>query len=244
MEVIAAAAGIAARGALKVRSDRRRLRTDGDCEFPGVKPTKETHVKKTRFTEAQIVAILRELDAGVPVAELARKHGIHANTIRLWRDKYGGMETSELAKLRQLQDENRRKDRIIARSTEDRRDERAGRINARGAERRGRKGALRIRTLGRTRLRFDGLQNRSNLYYHRTPLDEADRDAAQSLWLPKRPRWRWRRLLIMVRRDKITVGETRFRRIYRALELQVRPRRKRKVNYVRGNFIEPVSRPQ
>ena len=42
---------------------------------------------------------------------------------------------------------------------------------------------------------------------------------------------------------KIEVGETRFRRIYRALELQVRPRRKRKVNYVRGNFIEPASQP-
>ncbi|MGA7284238.1 MAG: transposase [Candidatus Cybelea sp.] len=72
-------------------------------------------MKKTRFTEAQIVAILKELDAGAPAAELARKHGIHANTIRLWRDKHGGMETSDLAKLRQLQDENRRKDRIIAR---------------------------------------------------------------------------------------------------------------------------------
>jgi putative transposase len=72
-------------------------------------------VKKTRFTEAQIVAILKELDAGVAATELARKHGIHANTIRLWRDKYGGMETSDLARLRQLQDENRRKDRIIAR---------------------------------------------------------------------------------------------------------------------------------
>lgn len=72
-------------------------------------------MKKTRFTEAQIVAILKELDAGVAATELARKHGIHANTIRLWRDKYGGMETSDLARLRQLQDENRRKDRIIAR---------------------------------------------------------------------------------------------------------------------------------
>jgi|GEM_PF-1984879 putative transposase len=47
----------------------------------------------------------------------------------------------------------------------------------------------------------------------------------------------------MIHRDKIHVCETRFRRIYRGLELQVRPRRKRKVNYVRGNFIEPVSRP-
>lgn len=72
-------------------------------------------MKKTGFTDAQIIAILKELDAGVPAAELARKHGIHVNTIRLWREKCGGMETSDLAKLRQLQDENRRKDRIIAR---------------------------------------------------------------------------------------------------------------------------------
>ena len=55
---------------------------------------KETHVKKTRFTEAQIVGILKELDGGTPATELARKHGIHANTIRLWRDKYAGMESA------------------------------------------------------------------------------------------------------------------------------------------------------
>ena len=72
-------------------------------------------MKKIRFTEAQIVAILRELDAGTSAIELGRKHGIHANTIRLWRDKYGGMETSDLMKLRQLEDDSRRKDRIIAR---------------------------------------------------------------------------------------------------------------------------------
>ena len=72
-------------------------------------------MRKTRFTEAQIVAILRELDAGTSAIELRRKHGIHANTIRLWRDKCGGMGTSDLMKLRQLEDDSRRKDRIIAR---------------------------------------------------------------------------------------------------------------------------------
>ena len=72
-------------------------------------------MKKSRFTEAQIVAILKEADAGTPIAELARRHGLHANTIRLWRDKYGGMQTSNLARLKQLEDESRRKDRIIAR---------------------------------------------------------------------------------------------------------------------------------
>jgi putative transposase len=85
--------------------------------------------------------------------------------------------------------------------------------------------------------------NRSNLYYHRAPIDDEPIASRLKTLAAERPRWGWRRLLIMVRRHKIIVGETRFRRIYRALELQVRPRRKRKVNYVRGNFIEPVSRP-
>ena len=72
-------------------------------------------MKKSRLTEAQTVSILRELDAGVPATELGRKHGIHANTIRLWHDRYGGMEMSDLARLRQLEEDSRRKDRVIAR---------------------------------------------------------------------------------------------------------------------------------
>ncbi|HUZ49130.1 MAG TPA: transposase [Candidatus Dormibacteraeota bacterium] len=74
-------------------------------------------MKKSRFTEAQIVAVLKELDAGVPAAELARQNGIHANTIRLWRDRYAGMETSDLTRLKQLEEESAKKDRIIARLT-------------------------------------------------------------------------------------------------------------------------------
>ncbi|MFN2450296.1 MAG: transposase [Candidatus Baltobacteraceae bacterium] len=74
-------------------------------------------MKKSRFSEAQIVAILKELDAGTPATELGRRHGIHPNTIRLWKDKYAGLQTSDLARLKQLEDESRRKDRIIARLT-------------------------------------------------------------------------------------------------------------------------------
>ena len=74
-------------------------------------------MKKSRFSEAQIVAILKELDAGTTATELGRRHGLHPNTIRLWKDKYGGLETSDLARLKQLEDESRRKDRIIARLT-------------------------------------------------------------------------------------------------------------------------------
>ena len=71
-------------------------------------------MKKSRFTEQQIVGILKEWDAGVAVAELARKHGLHANTLRLWRSKYGGLEASDLVKLKQLEEESGRMRRIIA----------------------------------------------------------------------------------------------------------------------------------
>jgi putative transposase len=74
-------------------------------------------LKKSRFTEAQIVSILREVDGGTPVTELARKHGVPANTIRLWRDKCSGMETSDLVRLKQLEAKNAQMQRIIARQT-------------------------------------------------------------------------------------------------------------------------------
>ncbi len=59
----------------------------------------------------------------------------------------------------------------------------------------------------------------------------------------QRPRFGWRRLLILARREMLGTGEYRFRRLYKALGLQVRSRKKRKVNYVRGNAISTVSRP-
>lgn len=72
-------------------------------------------MRKSRFTEAQIVGILKELDGGTPATKLARKHGVHANTIRMWRDRYGGLETSDLVRLKQLEAENAQMQRIIAR---------------------------------------------------------------------------------------------------------------------------------
>lgn len=85
-------------------------------------------------------------------------------------------------------------------------------------------------------------QPRRALHYHAKPKDDdliAQR--AQTL-AQERPRFGWRRLLVMFRRER-PVGEFRFRRIYRDLGLQVRPRKKRKVRYIRGNKIAPVETP-
>ena len=74
-------------------------------------------MKTRRCTEPQIVAVLREYDAGTPFADLARRRGIHANTVRRWRSKYGGLDASDLARLKQLEDENSRMRRVISNLT-------------------------------------------------------------------------------------------------------------------------------
>jgi putative transposase len=71
-------------------------------------------MRKSRFTETQIVAVLKQLKAGVKAAELCRKLGISETTLYNWRAKYGGLEVSDLRRLRELEDENRRLKKIVA----------------------------------------------------------------------------------------------------------------------------------
>jgi putative transposase len=71
-------------------------------------------VKKSRFTETQIVAILKEHEAGVATKDLCRNHGISPATFYVWKAKFGGMEVSDVAKMKALEDENRRLKRIVA----------------------------------------------------------------------------------------------------------------------------------
>ncbi len=84
---------------------------------------------------------------------------------------------------------------------------------------------------------------RSNLYYRRQPKDDGLLKGRLQELAAERPRWGWRRLLILLRRERVSAGEHRMRRVYRELGLQVRPRKKRKVRYVRGNAIVPVTGP-
>jgi putative transposase len=71
-------------------------------------------MRKSRFTESQIVGVLKELKAGVKADTLCRKHGISGATLYNWRSKYGGLEVSDLRRLKELEDENRRLKKIVA----------------------------------------------------------------------------------------------------------------------------------
>ena len=71
-------------------------------------------MKKSRFTESQIVAILKEGEAGVPVSELARKHGISRATYFNWRSKYAGVSVHELKRMKELEAENAKLKRMYA----------------------------------------------------------------------------------------------------------------------------------
>jgi putative transposase len=71
-------------------------------------------VKRSRFTEEQIIAILKEQEAGVPVAELCRRHGMSDATFYNWKAKYGGLEVSEAKRMRSLESENAKLKRLLA----------------------------------------------------------------------------------------------------------------------------------
>ena len=71
-------------------------------------------MKKSRFTEHQIVQILKQVEAGMKTADLCRQHGISETTFYNWKAKYGGMESSDVKRLRELEVENQRLKRMYA----------------------------------------------------------------------------------------------------------------------------------
>lgn len=71
-------------------------------------------MKKSRYTDSQIMAILKQADAGTPVPELCREHGMSSATFYKWRAKYGGMDASLISRMKELEEENRRLKKMYA----------------------------------------------------------------------------------------------------------------------------------
>ncbi len=71
-------------------------------------------MRRSRFSEEQIIGILKQAEAGRKVTDLCREHGISQETIYRWRRKYGGLDVSDAKRLRQLEDENRKLKKLVA----------------------------------------------------------------------------------------------------------------------------------
>ena len=74
----------------------------------------EIQMKKSRFSEAQIMTILQQAESGVPVSELCREHGMSSASFYKWRAKYGGMDASMISEMKALDDENKRLKKMFA----------------------------------------------------------------------------------------------------------------------------------
>lgn len=71
-------------------------------------------MRKSRFTEEQIVQVLQEWDKGAKLADLVRRHGVTEQTLYRWKKKYGGLQVNEAKRLKALEDENRQLKRLVA----------------------------------------------------------------------------------------------------------------------------------
>ncbi|SBT19117.1 Transposase [Marinomonas gallaica] len=71
-------------------------------------------MKKSRYTDSQIMAILKQAEAGTPIPELCREHGMSSATFYKWRSKYGDMDASLMARMKELEEENRRLKKMYA----------------------------------------------------------------------------------------------------------------------------------
>ncbi|MFS0774251.1 IS3 family transposase [Sphingomonas sp. 1P08PE] len=188
-------------------------------------------MKKTRFSEEQIIAVLREQEGGMKTADVCRKHGISSATLYAWKSKYGGMDVSQARKLKVLEEENGRLKRLLADAMLD---------NAVLKEVGGKKlvrPAAQRKAVEHTRQLFGISErractifsvDRTSVRYAPRRGDDGDLRSRLREIAAERRRFGYRRLGIMLAREGLVMNHKKLLRLYREENLRVRRRRGRK----------------
>ena len=187
-------------------------------------------MKRSRFSEEQIIGILKEHEAGVSVADLCRKHGVSDASIYKWKAKFGGMDVSEAKRLRTLEDENTRLKRLGGRHAGQR-----GLEGSRGKEMV--TPAAKRKAVAHLRGAFGMSERRAckaigccrmTMRYQTTRADEAGLRQRMRAIAQERRRFGYRRLHVLLKREGYLVNHKKLSRLYREERLAVRRRGGRK----------------
>lgn len=198
-------------------------------------------MKRGRFSEEQIIGMLKRHEAGQKVSDLAREHGVSEATICTWKNKYGGLEVSEAQRLRQLEDENRRLKHLVADLSLDKEVLKAV-ISKKRLELAARRQdvGFAVETFGISERRACGLLGvwRSRNRYACKPDRNAELRKQLVALAHERPRFGYRRLGVLLEREGAHVNHKRLFRVYREAGLSVKRNRRKKL--VRIVVSQPV----
>nr|WP_144243875.1 IS3 family transposase [Sphingopyxis sp. MWB1] len=188
-------------------------------------------MKRKQFSEEQIIGILKEAEAGAVVTDLCRRHGMSSATYYAWKAKFGGLEVSDARRLRALEEENARLNRLLADTMLDNaglKDLLSKKLVTPAAKR---EAVAHLQTtLGMSERRACAVvgADRTSMRYRSCRADDGDLRLRLRELAQQRRRFGYRRLHILLRRDGITINRKKTQRLYREEGLTVRRRKGRR----------------